>query len=123
METIKFRGKRIDNGEWVYGGIAYAEHLGIGFHIMETFQTAHQVIPESVGQFIGLLDSDGNEIYNGMYVTAEFDLGESQNHESMEISGHISYDEKKCAFYIKTKTGFQPIHEDSAMLISIKVIA
>ncbi|MFD2921997.1 YopX family protein [Terrimonas rubra] len=54
MREIKFRGKRIDNGEWVFG---YLESLR---EIRGYF-----IDPETVGQFTGLKDKNGKEIYEG----------------------------------------------------------
>src|SRR5688572_3706441 len=82
MRPIKFRGKRIDNGEWVYGyysvftyesqGGDYARD-DIGHFIMPIKGDNEQreedeyvrIIPESVGQFTRKHDRDGTEIYVG----------------------------------------------------------
>lgn len=59
MREIKFRGKRIDNGEWVYGYLV--KQFGaykIYDDSKENFgDWIHEVDPETVGQFTELYDS------------------------------------------------------------------
>jgi hypothetical protein len=64
MRTIKFRGLRVDGKGWVCGHYYDDE---IQSFIISAINT-YEVIPESVGQFTGLIDIQGKEIYEGDYV-------------------------------------------------------
>lgn len=77
---IKFRGKRLDNGEWVYGDLLHGRG-GLMWIVVDAYKTLYEpgspdstlaysneqnlfrVDPKSVGQFIGLKGKSSVEIY------------------------------------------------------------
>lgn len=68
MREIKFRGKRLDNGEWVYGDLLTHEGKSLNGVVIRDWGAKVQyydIDPETVGQYTGLKDKNGREIYEG----------------------------------------------------------
>ena len=66
MRAIKFRGRRTSDRKWIYGDLKKLEPFGFFIHGYDgEFCLNFGVDTETVGQFTGLCDKNGKEIYEG----------------------------------------------------------
>lgn len=93
MKEIKFRGKRLDNGEWIEGDLLRMNgHWFIFPDPAPGGIDKYEVDPATVGEFTGLKDKNGKEIYEG-------DVMEIPETEfNAEIIGRVLFEED--AYYI-----------------------
>lgn len=89
IREIMFRGKRLDNGEWVYG---YYAVWGLIQHVIYTpgkfgENNAYEVNQATVGQYTGLTDQNGVKIFEGDFLRNKWG----------ELEGVVEYGNWNCS--------------------------
>ena len=109
MREILFRGKRVDNYEWVYGFLTCMNYIDVftqkvcydGEEELKYCTVEHcQVDAHTVGQYTGLTDKNGKKIFEG-------DIVESPN----GTRGVVEWQNLECAFLVNIGDDWQTMDD------------
>ena len=101
MREIFFKGKRVDNGEWAEGYFFKIwDKVFLLWGMTGNSPNMEEVKPETVGQFTGLTDKNGNKIFEG-------DIVESPN----GTQGFIEWQNAECAFLVNIGDDWQTMDD------------
>lgn len=120
MRQIKFKAKRIDNGEWVEGDLVHnsfdgsSKNIEIGIRVSNGihYNFPVEVDPSTVCQYTGLTDKNGEEVFEGdLFKHVYFPLGVNKDAvEYYKIGEVVDY-----AFVIWMFEGLNVLDESKAM--------
>lgn len=107
MREIHFRAKYLDSNDFIYGYYVYISNDVFPYKIIDNKGLSLDVDGETIGQYTGLHDKNGKEIYEGDIIQYK------GKNDKIKTKGEVKYSEEY-AQYVLVNTGtvkdeFEPL--------------